>query len=129
MIALPLSKSAIATPLALPLFLLLTAVAAFAPTLAHAGPCSATIDQLQAVVDSRIDTTAGTGGMARESAEVTDHRQPTPESIARAEKELGEGTGYGQALTLLGQARQADQAGDEATCGKLVDAARGALTR
>ncbi|WP_414475710.1 hypothetical protein [Microvirga sp. M2] len=104
-------------------------MAALAPTSAHAGPCSAMIDQLQAVVDARIDTTAGTGGMARESTEVTAHRQPTPESIARAEKELGEGAGYGQALSLLGQARAADQAGDAATCGKLLDAARGALNR
>ncbi len=114
---------------ALPPFLLLLAVAALAPTSARAGPCTAQIDQLQAAVDARIDTTAGTGRAARESTASTAHRQPTPGSIAQAEQSLGEGSGYRQALASLTQAREADQAGDAVTCGQALDAVRSALGR
>ena len=114
---------------ALPPSLLLMAVAALASTSARAGPCAAEIDQLQAAVDARIDITAGTGETARESTAATAHRQPTPGSIAQAEQSLGEGSGYGQALASLAQAREADRAGDAASCERALDAARSALGR
>ena len=113
----------------LPPLLLVLAVAALASHSAHAGPCAAEIDRLQAAVDARIDTTAGTGRMADESTAATEHRQPTPGSIAQAEQSLGEGSGYRQALALLAQAREADQAGDAAACGQALDAVRSALGR
>ncbi|QRM36207.1 hypothetical protein JO965_46400 (plasmid) [Microvirga sp. VF16] len=105
------------------------AVAALAPTSARAGPCAAEIDQLQAAVDARIDTTAGTGRTARESTAATAHRQPTPGSVAQAEQSLGEGSGYGQVLASLAQAIDADQAGDATSCERALGEARSALER
>ncbi len=104
-------------------------VAAFMPAPARAGPCSAEIDRLQAVIDARIDTTAGTGRMGRESTAATAHHEPTPGSIARAEESLGEGSTYGQTIAALAQARQADQAGDAAACERALGQARNALGR
>jgi hypothetical protein len=102
---------------------------ALPPTSASAGPCSAEIDWLQAAVDARIDTTAGTGQMARESTAATEHHEPTPGSIVRAEESLGEGSAYEQVIASLAQARQADQAGDAASCAGALEAARSALGR
>ena len=108
------------------LFMMMTALA---PIAAWAGPCSVEIDRLQASVDARIDTTAGAGPMGRESSAATEHRQPTPGSIARAEESLGEGTAYGQVLAALARAREADQVSDAASCERALAAARAALGR
>ncbi|WP_244471000.1 hypothetical protein [Microvirga massiliensis] len=105
------------------------ALAALVPTSVRAGPCSAEIDRLQAAVDARIDTTAGTGRMTRESTAAMEHHQPTPGSIAQAEEILGEGSDYEQILAALTQARQADQAGDATSCERALGTARSALGR
>ncbi|WP_262296735.1 hypothetical protein [Microvirga sesbaniae] len=102
---------------------------ALAATAAQAGPCGAEIDRLQAAVDARIDTTAGTGPTGRESTAATDHREPTPGSIAMAEARLGDGASNEKALAALGQARAADQAGDRAGCEQALAAARAAIGR
>jgi hypothetical protein len=107
--------------------LMVMAMTALAPTSAHAGPCSAEIDRLQAAVDARIDITAGTGRIGRESAAATEHHQPTPGSIAGAEENLGEGPAYDQVLAALAKARDADQAGDAASCERALEPARSAL--
>jgi hypothetical protein len=104
-------------------------MAILAPASARAGPCSAEIDRMQAAVDARIDATAGSGATARESAAATEHHEPTPGSIARAEQSLGEGLGNDKALAALAQARQADAAGDAASCERALGEARAALGR
>lgn len=108
-------------------FVPLLLAAAFLPAPGHAGPCTAGIDELQAAVDARIDTTAGIGRMARESPAATEHHEPTPGSIAQAEESLREGSGYEQVLATLGLAREADQAGDADACARALAAARRAM--
>jgi hypothetical protein len=96
---------------------------------AQAAPCAAEIDTLQAAVDARISEAAGSGRTAPESMAATTHREPTPDSIAKAEQGVGEGTGSRQALAALARARQANAAGDEASCRKSLDEAQAALGR
>jgi hypothetical protein len=103
--------------------------ATFLPLSAHAGPCAADIDRVQAQADARIDATAGRGRTGTESTAATDHREPTPESIARAEQRLDGSTAGQTALAALAQARQADAAGDASACERALDAARNALGR
>lgn len=92
-------------------------LAALAPA-AYAGPCSPAIDRMQARLDARVNATAGAGPSAPEGSGALQHRQPTPGSIAAAESALGEISP--QTVTSVRQAmaraRQADQAGDVATC-------------
>jgi hypothetical protein len=57
---------------------------------AHAGPCAAQIDQMQARFDAKLASAARRGPTARETVAATDHRQPTPDSIAAAEERLGD---------------------------------------
>ncbi|HEV2565436.1 MAG TPA: hypothetical protein VGU19_10160 [Microvirga sp.] len=97
------------------------------PVSAHAGQCAADIDRVQAQTDAWIDATAGRGRMGTESTAATDHREPTPASIARAEQRLDGATAGQTALAALTQARQADAAGDWSACKRALDAARRAL--
>jgi len=99
------------------------------PVSAHAGPCAADIDRVQAQADAQIDATAGRGRPGTESTAATDHREPTPESIARAEQRLDGATAGQTALAALAQARQAGAAGDATACEKALGAARNALGR
>ena len=99
------------------------------PVSVQAGPCTADIDRIQAQSDARIDATAGRGRMGTESTAATDHREPTPESIARAEQRLDGDTAGRTALAAVAQARQADAAGDASACARALDAARTALGR
>jgi hypothetical protein len=99
------------------------------PISAHAGPCAADIDRVQAQTDARIDATASRGRMGTESTAATDHREPTPRSIARAEQRLDGATAGQTALAALAQARQADAADDASACGRALEAARRALGR
>jgi hypothetical protein len=84
----------------------------------YAGPCSGEIDSTQARIDARLAAIAGAGRTARESNAATMHRQPTPESIARAEESLGEVSA--KAVQAVGpameRARAADAAGDKSAC-------------
>ena len=90
-----------------------------------AGPCTAEIDRAQAQLDQRVDTVAGAGATGTQSTAAQMHRQPTPGSIASAEKKLGEGTALEPALTALALARKADAAGDRAGCeGALAEVRR-----
>ena len=65
--------------------------------------------------------------MARESSAATEHRQPTPGSIAAAEARLGELSPEKIAAVnaAMTRARAADQAGDKSACDEaLADAQR-----
>jgi hypothetical protein len=116
-------------PTAAALFLVFTVIAALVPTATRAGPCTFEIDRLEAAVDARSDTTASTRRMGRESTAGTEHRQPTPDSIAQAEESLSEGPDYWQVLAKVARAREADQVGDAVSCEQVLGAVRTALGR
>jgi hypothetical protein len=103
------------------------AMATAVPLQALAGPCTVEIERLQAQVDARIDSTAGAGPVARESTAALDHHQPTPESLAGAERRLDEGAAGESALAALARARKADVTGDAVACESAIAAARNAL--
>ncbi len=70
--------------------LALATVLAASAGAASAGPCSMQIDLMQARVDAKLASAARSGPTARETVAATDHRQPTPDSIAAAEERLGD---------------------------------------
>jgi hypothetical protein len=83
-----------------------------------AGPCGHQVDLMQARFDAKLAAAARKGPTATESVAATDHRQPTPDSIATAEEKLGdlparvvEAAEHG-----LARARAADLAGNETAC-------------
>jgi len=95
----------------------------------YAGPCSQEIDRVQAKFDAKLEARAAVAPGAPESAAATAHHQPTPNSIAAAEAELGilspeQAEGVTEAL---GQAREADEAGDQSVCEQAVLEAQRAL--
>src|SRR5262245_25789757 len=81
---------------------------------ALAGPCTGDILTLQGQIDNRVDAAAGKGRTGKQSTAAQLHRQPTPQSIANAEANLGEGQPGDKALAALDAARKADEAGDSA---------------
>jgi len=95
-------------------------IAAFvASTMAcAAGPCAPEIAAMQARLDANLAAIARTGPTAPESAGALEHRQPTPGSIAAAERKLGEiRPEANQTITkAMAKAQEADQAGDKAAC-------------
>lgn len=93
----------------------------------RAGPCTAQIVAVQALVDAKLEAIAGAGRTGRESTGALLHRQPTPESLARAETNLGEGTGTEKALAALARARELDRTGDAAACENALAEARLAI--
>jgi hypothetical protein len=103
------------------IFTLLASGAAFA------GPCTAEIAKTQAQVDAKLHRKASTGPAARESSIATLHHQPSPESIAAAEKDLGEGASIRTALAELKTARAADHKGDATACQSALTNAQNAL--
>jgi hypothetical protein len=84
----------------------------------YAGPCSQEIDRIQAEIDAKLESAAAAGRSAPEGTAATMHRQPTPESIARAESHLGEISPEKiQAFTAaMERARKADSVGDQSAC-------------
>ena len=97
---------------------LCASVLAASMSASYAGPCSNEIDRLRAEIDAKLGALAAAGPSARESTAATMHRQPTPESIARAESQLGEISPERiQAVTAaMERARKADSVGDQSAC-------------
>lgn len=92
---------------------------------ARAGPCTKEIEAAQIKVDTVLEATAGAGPTLPESQSAGLHHEPTPQSIARAEAEAGEGAQGEQAVWALARARTADEAGDTHLChAALIDAQR-----
>jgi hypothetical protein len=98
--------------------LALAATLAASVSAAHAGPCSAQIDQMQARFDAKLASAARRGPTARESVAATDHRQPTPDSIAAAEERLGDLSPRTiEAIESgMARARREDTEGNRAAC-------------
>ena len=94
---------------------------------AFAGPCTADIGKTQAQIDAKLHRKALAGPTAKESAVATLHHQPSPESIAAAEKALGEGASIRAAIAAVGDARAADDKGDAAGCKAALTKAQNAL--
>ena len=93
----------------------------------YAGPCTDEIYQADIAIGKRLDAIAAQGKAAPESTFATTHHQPTPQSVARAEAQVGD---LSEAdLNTLTQdmeaARKADAANDHAGCEKaLADVGR-----
>jgi hypothetical protein len=104
------------------IFLLLSASAA------NGASCGAQIDKVQAQVDARLDAVAGTDPGARESRAALLHHQPTPASIAAAERGLRGQHGVERALAALKRARKAKASGDWQGCETALAEARAAIT-
>jgi hypothetical protein len=100
--------------------LIVLSAAAIAATIstAQAGPCSSEIDSTQARADARLPAQAAAGPSAKESTDALAHRQPTPNSVARAEQGLREMSAETIAAVKQGmeRARAADKAGDKNAC-------------
>jgi hypothetical protein len=72
---------------------------------------------------------AAAGGVSLpESVGAKLHRQPTPDSVARAEQMAGDRADSERISALLAQARKADELGDRMTCEQALKDI-GALTR
>jgi hypothetical protein len=99
------------------LLVLAAALAASAGSV-HAGPCTPQIALMQARFDARLEAAARKGPTARETNAATDHRQPTPESIAAAESRIGDiSPGVVRVIeTGMARAREADAADDRTVC-------------
>jgi hypothetical protein len=103
------------------IFLMLSASAA------NAASCGAEIDKVQAQVDARLDAVAGTDPGARESRAALLHHQPTPASIAAAERGLKGQHAVERALAALKRAREANARGYEQACETALAQARAAI--
>jgi hypothetical protein len=102
-------------------------ISSAAPCLA--GPCSSEIDALQSRIDARLEADAAAGRGGAETAQATDHRQPTARSIAEAEAKLGDVSTklVDEVGDAIGRARRANLAGDRAACEDALAVARKAL--
>jgi hypothetical protein len=94
---------------------------------ARAAPCAAEIGRVQAAVDAKIDAIAGSGPESAETRAARLHYQPTPASIAAAERRLHESEGATRALAALVRARKANRAGQESACEDALREARAAI--
>ena len=102
-----------------PQFLTATAIiVATSTSQTYAGPCAQEIDRVQAKIDARLEAKAAAGLSAPESPAATAHHQPTPESIAAAEGQLGDlpPERVTAVFAAMGRARDADRVGDRSAC-------------
>ncbi len=97
-------------------------------TLAHAGPCSSEIAQMQSRIDARLKQIVAAGPTAPQVTGRT-HVQPTPRSIGAAEAQLGQVAPekIDAVRQAMARARTADAAGDKAACEKALADAEGVL--
>jgi len=95
----------------------------------YAGPCSKEIADAQATYDARLDAAAASGPTAPESTSATLHHQPTPNSVAHAEAQVGDiSPANAQAFSeQMARAREADEAGNEKACEQALEEAGRAL--
>lgn len=94
---------------------------------AWADSCAQMVIDTQSAVDRVIADRAAGGPSAPESDQALRSDEPTPESMARVEAEIGDGRAPENALAALERARAADAAGNNDVCLKEVAAARDAI--
>ena len=80
------------------------------PVAAYAGPCSDAIARVEQAL-SQAQANRQVGPSAPESADALLHRQPTPESVARAQTQADEKTD-----AALTQARKLNAEGKDSEC-------------
>jgi hypothetical protein len=93
---------------------------------AHAGPCTANIDNMRARVDAALEAKAAAGPTAKEGDYAGMRDQPTPRSMAAVEVKLGELSprAVDAVEKAMAQARAADAAGDAKTCKRALKIVR-----
>jgi hypothetical protein len=104
-----------------------TLVVSMAPALA--GPCSHAIVRVQIQVNAKIAAAAAVGRFAPQSRAARLHHQPTPATVAEAERRLNEGGGGVAALAALGRARESDHDGNFPACSHAIAEARADIGR
>jgi len=87
---------------------------------AHAGPCAAEIDQMEAAMNALAPNKEI--GSAHQSRAADLHRQPTPGSVARGREQAAADERHDRAA--LERARAADARGDKAACTEALSEAR-----
>ncbi len=94
--------------------------------LASAAPesCGTAIDRVQADLDAALAKRAAAGKTAKQSDFATMRRQPTPETVARAEAELGDWEQGTLAVSALREARMARARNDQQGCMEALNRAR-----
>jgi hypothetical protein len=104
--------------------LLIVSASLFLPALpCLAGPCTKDIESMRIRIEDRLNATAAAGPTAKQSTGAQMHRQPTPGSIANAERKLGE-LSPGTIVTVkeaMDRAQKADAAGDDSGCRKILE--------
>lgn len=97
----------------------------------QAGPCSKDITRMQARIDAHLGKTAAAGPSAKQSVGAQMHRQPTPGSMANAERELGELSPdmIVKVNEAMDRAQKADAGGDAAGCRQALDEVARAIGR
>jgi negative regulator of sigma E activity len=93
---------------------------------AAAGPCTGDINAMQTEIDAKLNAAAARGKAAPQSTAAQLHRQPTPNSIASAEAQVGDipEKDVVALRQFLDQARRADDSGDLGACRKALADAR-----
>ncbi len=90
---------------------------------ARAGPCTKDIAGMQARIEAHMHALAATGPSGQQSVGAQMHRQPTPNSMANAERKLGDLSPdtIAKVNAAMDRAQKADKAGDEKACRKALD--------
>jgi hypothetical protein len=96
----------------------------------RAGPCTKAIEKMQARVEGPRNAGAAPGPSTNQSVGAQLHRQPTPSSIANAERKLGELSPETivKVNAAMDRAQKADTAGDESGCKEALAEVERALT-
>jgi hypothetical protein len=89
--------------------------------------CSADLRRTTKAVDRALDRYAATAPYAPESKSATLNHQPTPSSIARAERRFDNWPNGSEAVAAVQRARQANKAGDIQGCLDALREARMAI--
>ncbi len=106
----------------------LLAVSAFLPA-ASTGKtaCSAELRRTSRAVDNALDQHASSGLFAPESTAAKLHHQPTPSTVARAERNFDGWPNGSEAVKAVQRARQANKMGDVQGCLNALREARTAI--
>jgi hypothetical protein len=104
------------------------AALAFWTSPSRAGPCVSDIDRMWVEIGTKLQARLGAGRSAPQTAIALLHRQPTLNSIATAEENLGQGwLAMETAVAALARARQADRANDGFACKQAIREAQHAI--
>lgn len=106
--------------------LLVAAISLPQPTLAKTA-CTAELHRTTRAVDKALDRYAATAPYAPESRAATLNHQPTPSTIARAERQFDNWPNGSEAVAAVQRAREANKAGDIQGCLDALREARMAI--